>query len=211
MITCVPCLIEIDEGNQIMSSPTTHIITLTRFNDILNKISEIVETARKNHSARQLLRSILKDLTLVVQDIKQYNDHLDHPREEINSLIEENDAAESACKASSENDFYVVDENQSLIVNDVEQTLYKAREILELLNHENLEHKFNEAGPPFKRPFDVPENPKFTVGLDIPFSKLKMELLRGGSSTLVLTGLGGLGKTTLATMLCWDEQVKGKS
>jgi Mrp family chromosome partitioning ATPase len=121
-------------------------------------------------------------------------------------LIEENDAEESACKCSSENDSYVVDENQSLIVNDVEETLYKAKEILELLNH-----KFNEDGSLFKRPFDVPENPKFTVGLDILFSKLKMELLRGGSSTLVLTGLGGLGKTTLATMLCWDEQVNGKS
>jgi GTPase SAR1 family protein len=27
----------------------------------------------------------------------------------------------------------------------------------------------------------------------------------------VLTGMGGLGKTTLATKLCWDEHVKGKS
>jgi len=195
-----------------MSSVTTHIISLTtRFNDILHKISQIVETARKNQSARQLLRSILKDLTLVVQDIKQYNDHLDHPREEIKTLFEENDAEENACKCSSENDSYVVDENQSLIVNDVEETLYKAREILELINHENLEKKINEDGPPFKCPFDVPENPKFTVGLDIPFSKLKVELLRNGSSTLVLTGLGGLGKTTLATKLCWDDQIKGKS
>jgi len=195
-------------------SSATHIITLStrfQFHDVLNKISQMVEKAQKNQSSRRSLRLILKDLSPVVQDIKHYNEHLDHPREEINSLIEENDAGESACKSSSQNDFYVVDENQSLIVNDVEQTLYKAREILELLNHENLEHKFNEAGPPFKLPFDVPENPKFTVGLDIPFSKLKMELLRGGSSTLVLTGLGGLGKTTLATMLCWDEQVKGKS
>jgi len=195
-----------------MSSATTHIITLTtRFHDVLNKISQIVETTRKNQSARQLLRSILKDLTLVVQDIKQYNEHLDHPREEIKTLLEEYYAEESACKCSSENDSYVVDEKQSLIANDVEETLYKAREILELLNHETFEHKFNEAKPPFKCPFDVPENPKFTVGLDIPFSKLKMELLRDGSSTLVLTGLGGLGKTTLATKLCWDEQVKGKS
>jgi len=191
-------------------SSATHIITLTtRFNDVLNKISQILEKAQKNQSSRQLLRLILKDLSPTVQDIKHYNEHLDHPREEINSLIEENDAGESACICSSENDFYVGDENQSLIVNDVEETLYKAREILELLNHET-EHKFNEDGPPFRRPFDVPENPKFTVGLDIPFSKLKMELLRSGSFTLVLTGLGGLGKTTLATKLCWDEQVKGK-
>ncbi|AES78134.1 hypothetical protein MTR_7g024990 [Medicago truncatula] len=30
-------------------------------------------------------------------------------------------------------------------------------------------------------------------------------------SFLLLQSLGGLGKTTLATKLCWDEQVKGKS
>nr|AAN62760.1 disease resistance protein-like protein MsR1 [Medicago sativa] len=167
-------------------SSATHIITLAtrfQFHDVLNKISQIAEKAQENQSSRRSLRLILRNLSPVVQDIKQYNDHLDHPREEINSLIEENDAEESACKCSSENDSNVV---------------------------EKLKNETFEAGPPFKCPFDVPENPKFTVGLDIPFSKLKMELLRDGSSTLVLTGLGGLGKTTLATKLCWDQEVNGK-
>ncbi|RDX84551.1 putative disease resistance protein, partial [Mucuna pruriens] len=63
---------------------------------------------------------------------------------------------------------------------------------------------------PIKRPFGVPEKPKFTVGLDVPLSKLKMEVLNEAVSIIVLTGLGGSGKTTLATMLCWDEQVVGK-
>jgi hypothetical protein len=165
------------------------------------------------------LRSILKDLTSVVQDIKQYNENSDHPREEIKTLIEENYAGESSCKCSwFRKDSYVVvdddddDDNESITVKDVKETLYKVREILELLSNENFEQKFNEAAGPtiFKCPFGVLENPKFIVGLDIPFSKLKMELLKDGSSTLVLTGMGGLGKTTLATKLCWDEHVKGK-
>jgi len=61
-----------------------------------------------------------------------------------------------------------------------------------------------------KRPFGVPEEPEFTVGLDVPFSKLKMELLNEPASIIVLTGFGGSGKTTLATKLCWDQQVMGK-
>ncbi|KAH1249731.1 putative disease resistance protein [Glycine max] len=61
-----------------------------------------------------------------------------------------------------------------------------------------------------KRPFGVPEGPEFTVGLDVPLSELKVELLKEGVSIIMLTGLGGSGKTTLATKLCWDEQVIGK-
>nr|AHG28993.1 NBS-LRR protein [Cicer arietinum] len=105
----------------------------------------------------------------------------------------------------------IVDDNQSLIVNDVKETLYKVREILEILNKENFERKlYGSEGPIFKSPFGVPEKlEEFSVGFDVALSKLKMEVLRDGSSTLVLTGLGGLGKTTLATKLCWDEHVKG--
>ncbi|RDX86374.1 hypothetical protein CR513_32300, partial [Mucuna pruriens] len=70
-----------------------------------------------------------------------------------------------------------------------------------------MEETAQVVGFPIKRPFGVPEKPKFTVGLDVPLSKLKMEVLNEAVSIVVLTGLGGSGKTTLATNLCWDEQV----
>jgi len=62
-----------------------------------------------------------------------------------------------------------------------------------------------------KGPFGVPEKPEFNVGLDAPLTKLKMELLNRPKSIIVLTGFGGSGKTTLATLLCWDQQIRGKS
>ena len=66
-----------------------------------------------------------------------------------------------------------------------------------------------ETAQQMKRPFGIPEKPEFTVGLDVPLSTLKMNVLSEGASVIVLTGLGGSGKTTLATMLCRDEQVMG--
>ncbi|XP_027347005.1 probable disease resistance protein At5g66900 [Abrus precatorius] len=210
---------------------TTQCVALgTLFQDRLKMILEIVEKGQKSESNKQILRSTLKDMTPVVEEIKQYNEHLNPPREEINNLIKEKDAKEEfVCKSSSMNccwekclscllygfahkrdDSFAIDDKQALMANDIKETLCKVREILELLSKENYQQKLSGVGAPMKCPFGVPENPEFTVGLDVPLSKLKMEVLNEGVSIIVLTGVGGMGKTTLATKLCWDEQVKGK-
>nr|KYP47979.1 putative disease resistance protein At5g66900 family [Cajanus cajan] len=169
-------------------------------------------------------------MTTVVQEIKQYNEQLDPPREEINTLIKEKDAGEElvciSCSRTvrwlkflswlplfrnrlwyNKNDSFAEDDKQ---VNSIKHTLYKVREILELLDIENFEQKLRGVGTPIKCPYGVPRNPEFTLGLGVPLSKLKMEILGDGMSILLLTGMGGSGKTTLATKLCWDEEVKGK-
>ncbi|XP_057416188.1 probable disease resistance protein At5g66900 [Lotus japonicus] len=58
----------------------------------------------------------------------------------------------------------------------------------------------------------APTPPEFTVGFEGPLKDLKHKLLREevNVSVLPVTGSRGLGKTTLAKMFCWDEQVKGK-
>ncbi|XP_024186220.1 probable disease resistance protein At5g66900 isoform X2 [Rosa chinensis] len=57
---------------------------------------------------------------------------------------------------------------------------------------------------------ELPPLPKLIVGLDGPLNDLKEKLLADdGVSRLVLTAPGGCGKTTLATMFCEDEEVKG--
>ncbi|KAL2333612.1 hypothetical protein Fmac_014825 [Flemingia macrophylla] len=204
---------------------TTHRVVLPKlFQERLRMLSEIVEKGQQSESNKQILRSTLKDMNPVVQEIKQYNEHLNPPREEINTLFEEKDAEEDlVCKGFSKclswflcrfgdkrGSSYAGGDNQALVAKDVEETLYMMREILELLSKENFEQKVVGVGGLIKSPFGVPENPEFTVGLDVPLSELKVEVLRDGVSVVVLTGLGGMGKTTLATKLCWDEQVKGK-
>ncbi|RDX65851.1 putative disease resistance protein, partial [Mucuna pruriens] len=210
---------------------TKQLVTLlTRFQEALRMVLDILEKGRKNKRNKRILRSILKDMTPVVQEIKQYNEHLNPPREEINTLIKEKDAGEAlVCNSCSGNiwwskflswlplygdglwhnmnDSHAPADKQ---VKDIKNTLYKVREILELLDIEHFEQKLKGVGTPIKCPYGVPENPEFTVGLGVTLSKLKMEVLRDGMSTLLLTGMGGLGKTTLATKLCRDEEVKGK-
>nr|XP_011460516.1 PREDICTED: probable disease resistance protein At5g66900 [Fragaria vesca subsp. vesca] len=58
---------------------------------------------------------------------------------------------------------------------------------------------------------ELPPLPRLVVGMDAPLKDLKEKLLcDDGVSMLVLTAPGGCGKTTLATMFCKDEEVKGK-
>ena len=190
------------------------------FENILEK----VEKDRKSEQTRRVYKLTLQGLTSLAEEIKQYNEDLDRPREEIKALIKENDAGEDAscCKCSSlslwwdkfcswwhrrNNDTFDADAKQALR-DDVKETLHKVREILELLSRENFEKRLLNYGL-VKRPCGVPEMPTFSVGLDEPLRKLKAQVLRDGVSILVLTGLGGSGKTTLATKLCCDEQVKG--
>ncbi|XP_061363414.1 probable disease resistance protein At5g66900 [Gastrolobium bilobum] len=200
----------------------TQLVVLT------SQLQETFKIGRESKKTRRILRSTLHDLKHVVKQIEQYNEHLDPPKEEIKTLIKEKDAGEGVdllCKSlclekclsllgrlwhNSDDSYAASNDKQALVAKDVKEALYKVREILELLNKENFEKKFNGSGAPMKRPFGVPENPEFTVGLDVPLTKLKVEVLKDGVSTLLLTGLGGSGKTTLATKLCWDEQVKGK-
>ncbi|KAK7359895.1 hypothetical protein VNO77_01862 [Canavalia gladiata] len=225
-------------GLVIMGQTTQQLVILSiTFQEVMDKLWDIVERCRKNKRNKRTLKLTLKekDMTRVVHDIKQYNEHLNPQREEINTLIKENDAAEGeelVCKFCSRNlwwyklliwlplyrnrrwyhrdNSFSVHDKQLVTAKDVRETLHKVRQILELLSTQNYEPNISGVGAPIKCPFGVPKNPEFTVGLDALLSKLKMEVLREGVSILVLTGMGGSGKTTLASKLCWDEQVKGK-
>ncbi|OIW20692.1 hypothetical protein TanjilG_21020 [Lupinus angustifolius] len=197
-------------------SDTKQLVSLPPlFQETFKKILEILDNAHKSKSTRRVLRSTLWELNPLLQEIKKYNENLNPPREEIKTLIKEKDAGRDGLRRCwsriwcKKEDSINGDDKQALVMaNDVKQTLIKVREILQVLNGENFDEKFN--GGATKGPCSVPDNPEFCVGLDEMLWKLKMEVLKDGVSILELTGLAGSGKTTLATKLCWDKQVKGK-
>ncbi|XP_042520589.1 putative disease resistance protein At5g47280 isoform X2 [Macadamia integrifolia] len=56
--------------------------------------------------------------------------------------------------------------------------------------------------------FAIPELPDSVVGFGIPLKELKIELFKENVTVLGLCAPGGCGKSTLAAMLCQDEQVR---
>ncbi|XP_076954338.1 putative disease resistance protein At5g66900 [Bidens hawaiensis] len=63
------------------------------------------------------------------------------------------------------------------------------------------------------RPFEscgVPELPEFIIGLDQHLAILKHMLLKDTTRVLVVSAPPGFGKTTLANMLCHDDDIKGE-
>ncbi|CAA3018058.1 probable disease resistance At5g66900 [Olea europaea subsp. europaea] len=55
----------------------------------------------------------------------------------------------------------------------------------------------------------VPGVPDFVVGLDAQLQELKGMLLKDGVPIVVLSAPGGCGKTTMAKLLCNDDEIKG--
>ncbi|KAM3363558.1 putative disease resistance protein [Capsicum galapagoense] len=57
---------------------------------------------------------------------------------------------------------------------------------------------------------DVPPVPDSVVGFQVPLQELKLKLLQQKDQVLVLSAPPGCGKTTLAAMVCQEEDIKAK-
>ncbi|XP_057759422.1 probable disease resistance protein At5g66900 [Arachis stenosperma] len=191
-----------------------------------------IETINKGREFKPTLETNIQTLNAIaplVDEMMEYNDKLDRPRQEIQRLQSRvrqgQDLARKCSRKLSRRKFLsfpyyqgkLKSEDQSLqrhLSFDVQvqnarnlmEVLLKVDEILNILAKQDFA-KF--SGSQIQGLSGAPEEPK-CMGMDEHLSRLRVELLKDDVSVLVLTGLGGSGKSTLAKKLCWDPHVKGK-
>ncbi|GMY10724.1 probable disease resistance protein At5g66900 [Fagus crenata] len=185
-------------------------------------VKNVISQALMFKSTLERLKSTLDGLAPVVEEIRQLSKTLRHPENETKSLIEQMEkgtklvvkCSKVQCwnycfKAHYASELLELDE---AIVRfcQVDMVVQNTRNVLETLvgvNRilENLDVKKKHG----ILSCAVPRPPDFTVGLDLPLKELKTMLLKKEVSVLLLTALGGCGKTTLVKMLCSDEEIKG--
>lgn len=154
----------------------------------------------------------------VAKKAKQWDEKLDRPEEETGiGLIEELEQGQELVKQHSKVPWYkfcclsCYQEEIQAKDDEVARSLGLvvpitiSRDTKEILTRVKgiEERQFNNGlcKPPVK--------PDLTVGLHVHLNQLRNWVLESGVCVHVLTGLAGSGKTTLATLLCWDEQVRG--
>ncbi|KAK7331122.1 hypothetical protein VNO77_25336 [Canavalia gladiata] len=201
--------------------------------EVLKYALKTIEKGREFRPTLKRNMETLDALAPVVEKIKRYSNELDHSKEEIERLENEIRAGRELVNKCSkfrwwkflsfprsrdklqEKDRRLIRhlsiDVQAQMARDTMEILCKVREILDILMKESCGVGNPGKGELLRGLSGAPEIPEYTVGLDEPLKKLKIELLKDGSvSVLLLTGLAGSGKSTLAKKLCWDDQVKGK-
>lgn len=200
------------------------------FQQALSWAIEIINKGRSFPSTLQTNVSTLESLGPAVQDIIRYNHELDHPREEVEALSREMLQGQELVRRYSNVSCWrfpcfpcyqeeLVERDQSLkrvlsvdvqahMARDVKESLKKITDCLVILLNQFGNVNYGIMGSAL---YGAPENPEYTVGLEMQLKNLRYEVLKDdGVSFLNLTGFGGSGKTTLAKKLCWDAHVLEK-
>jgi hypothetical protein len=182
---------------------------------VTNQISKafMFKTSRKN------LDSLVDRITPAAEEMRLLDEKLGRPTEETEMVLEELKQGKDAVNKHSKVPWWkccclpcfqgeIYDKEEKIARSSSLVTpMNTARDVKKVLSI--LEDR--QEGGQFKSLCDAPVKPDLTVGLDFPLNQLKSWLLGSGVSVLVLTGLAGSGKTTLATLLCWDDKVRGNT
>lgn len=194
-------------------------------------LKAVIDVAQKTVNFKSILRDLkvtLDEIKPKLDEIEKLNMILDGKKEETASLIEQlKKGTELIHRCSSvpfwERYFFskkLIKFKESLSQFSLNVQLSQAvdgKKILVEVNGINgkMDHlislQSSNGGNSnwFLGSCDVPGLPDFIVGLDGPLKELKMVLLEGEASVVLLSAAGGCGKTTLAKMLCHDDEING--
>ncbi|CBI23290.3 unnamed protein product, partial [Vitis vinifera] len=150
------------------------------------KLITAVLDARKKitqfDSSLKKLEERLNSITPSIVEVKKFMDQSNHPRVELEKLIQ--------------------------ILKDGEKLIHKCSEVSSCDYFNNWSNRGVSDNYESLGSCEATDPPAFMVGLDVPLKELKRRLFTDGESRIVVSAPGGCGKTTLAKRLCHDQQVK---
>lgn len=181
---------------------------------ITNQISK----AWNFRKTRKNLDSLVHRIMPGAEEIKLLDEKMDRPNDETKRLLQEIEQGKESVNKHSNVPWWkccCLPCYQGEL-HDEEEKIARSITLVTPINmardvRETLSIVTDIKGRQFNRSCDPPSKPHFTVGLDFPLNQLKNWLLSKDGSVRLLTGLAGSGKTTLATLLCWDHQVRGNT
>ncbi|KAL5557095.1 hypothetical protein UlMin_039331 [Ulmus minor] len=198
------------------------------FERLLHAVEKEIRAAVKFKSILNKIKEKLESLKPLVDEISNMNNELDLPQKEMKRLELKMIQGVELVEACSDVKNWEVLKRRSCSkkLRAWEKSLQGPMELLKLQGvrdgklilkyMQGWDGRINKgsAAPGdlmmVKGLCSVPDPPLVIVGLDDSLKDLKVELLVKDSSVLVLTGPGGSGKTTLATVFCQDYEVKEK-
>ncbi|KAK7406591.1 hypothetical protein VNO78_08219 [Psophocarpus tetragonolobus] len=197
--------------------------------ELLKGAITIVKKGREFRGTLESNIETLNSLAPQVEEMKRYNKMLDRPIEEIERLerhMRDGEELVRKCSKMGMRRFFSFPKYQAklrkrddalqkhLSVNvsaenkrDLMEIVAKVTKILDILAEKEDPRQYQ--GYQLRGLCGAPQEPE-CLGMDEPLAKLRIDLLKPGLSVLVLTGLGGSGKSTMAKKLCWDLQVRAK-
>ncbi|XP_062010050.1 probable disease resistance protein At5g66900 [Rosa rugosa] len=172
------------------------------------------------------VRSRLDDLAPLIKEMAQYNQKMGRPEKELEALkgvMEKGQELVNKCSTITRWSPFkkykyarkLLQWQESLKTPLEKLKVQESMQIMKIDGTVDDIHRMMLKQQPAESSsstrLELPPLPRLIVGLDGPLNDLKKKLLADdGVSRLVLTAPGGCGKTTLATMFCQDEEVKGK-
>lgn len=193
---------------------------------LMTAVVDVTQNVATFNFGLDRLKETLSTVKPLIEDIEKLNELLDRPQQETDSFLCQLKRGEKLVRKCSKIkcwDFYrrytyskkLKDLDESLlrffqldaqvhVVRDNKRIMVGMREV-----DEKVDGILSILSNNFPGWCDVPGVPEFVVGVDNQLQDLKLMLLSGSDPVVVLSAPGGCGKTTLAKILCSDEEIRG--
>ncbi|CAN1282855.1 Protein DA1-related 5 [Linum perenne] len=193
------------------------------FGTFLKVVFEVKKTNSQFAPALKLLEATVNDLTPDIKRIDAFNRDFDRPEEmsDLKELMTKGEQLVLKClKISRYNIFkrYILAKKLISLNNSIPQYIGSVMQIIQFADQKETLFEVKQLNNQIRKSLprcilgvcSPPELKVDPVGLETPLMELKGKLLGDELPLVVISAPSGWGKTTLATAICQDSEVKGR-